>query len=123
MLGTRLRQRAGKDDLVIKTQRAAITDDFLTRVAESGRGRVILSASSANQPSQERSDLGHGAFTYYLLEGLRGAADRNGDGAITIDEAYYYVAEKVPQATGQSQHPVKKGEVEGELILGRVLRR
>jgi hypothetical protein len=26
----------------------------------------------------------------------------------------------VPEATGQNQNPVKKGEVEGQLILGRV---
>lgn len=101
--------------------RATISDAFLDRISGSGRGRVILSASSANEPSQERSDLGHGVFTYFLLEGLKGAADANQDGVITVDEAYNYVAEKVPESTGQSQHPVKKGEVEGELILGRAV--
>lgn len=101
--------------------RATISDAFLDRISGSGRGRVILSASSANEPSQERSDLGHGVFTYYLLEGLKGAADGNRDGVITVDEAYDYVAEKVPEDTGQTQHPVKKGEVEGELIMGRVV--
>ncbi|MFO0765386.1 MAG: hypothetical protein U0231_01040 [Nitrospiraceae bacterium] len=38
---------------------------------------------------------------------------------ITVDEAYGYVSKKVPEVTGQNQHPVKKGEVEGQLILGR----
>ena len=105
---------------VLSGRRATISDSFLDRLGASGTGRVILSASSANEPSQERSDLGHGVFTYYLLEGLRGAADGNRDGAITVDEAYDYVARTVPDATGQTQHPVKKGEVEGDLILGRV---
>ena len=59
-------------------------------------------------------------FTYYLLEGLRGAADSDGDGIITVDEAYGYVAVAVPRATGQEQHPVKKGTVEGQLLLGVV---
>ena len=27
---------------------------------------------------------------------------------------------KVPQATGQTQHPVKKGEMTGQIILGVV---
>jgi hypothetical protein len=27
---------------------------------------------------------------------------------------------KVPQATGQDQHPVKKGEMTGQIILGVV---
>ena len=33
---------------------------------------------------------------------------------------YTDVSNKVPEATGQNQNPVKKGEVEGQLILGRV---
>ena len=68
----------------------------------------------------EREDLGHGVFTYYLLEGLRGSADTDHDGIITVDEAYGYVSRKVPEVTGQNQHPVKKGEVEGQLVLGQV---
>lgn len=105
---------------ILSGRRATISDSFLDRLGSSGTGRVIMSASSANEPSQERSDLGHGVFTYYLLEGLRGPADTNRDGAITFDEAYDYVARTVPEATGQTQHPVKKGEVEGDLIMGRV---
>ncbi len=70
--------------------------------------------------SEEREDLGHGVFTYYLLEGLRGKADLDRDGIITVDEAYNYVSKKVPEATGQDQNPVKKGEVEDQLILCRV---
>jgi hypothetical protein len=42
------------------------------------------------------------------------------DGMITIDEIYRYVSMKVPQATGQDQHPVKKGEVTGQIILAVV---
>jgi hypothetical protein len=34
-----------------------------------------------------------------------------------VDEAYRYVSTHVPPATGQEQHPVKKGTVEGRLIL------
>lgn len=97
--------------------RANISDAFMERIA-SGRGRVILSASGANEVSQEDEKLGHGVFTYYLLEGLRGPADTDGDGLITVDEAYSYVSRRVPQATGQEQNPVKKGSVEGQLIIG-----
>jgi hypothetical protein len=37
---------------------------------------------------------------------------------ITIDEVYRYVSMRVPQATGQDQHPVKKGEMTGQIVLG-----
>lgn len=42
------------------------------------------------------------------------------DGAITVDEVYGYVSKHVPQVTRQEQHPVRKGTVEGRLILGIV---
>jgi uncharacterized caspase-like protein len=103
---------------LFSSRRATITDGFLNRLT-AGKGRVILSASSANEPSQEFAELGHGVFTYYLVEGLKGAADANHDGVVTVDEAYNYVSREVPEATGQTQHPVKKGEIEGELIIGR----
>ena len=99
--------------------RANISGAFLERISQ-GKGRVILTASDANELSIERDDIKHGVFTYYLLEGLRGKADLDKDGVITVDEIYRYVSTKVPQATGQSQNPSKKGEVTGQIILGVV---
>lgn len=103
-------------------RRAFVSDTFLTRLAR-GRGRVVLTASRASEVSEERDLLRHGVFTYYLLEGLRGAADTDRDGYVTVDEAYAYVSRTVPAATGQGQHPQKKGDVEGQFPLGRVLPR
>jgi len=101
------------------SRRAVISDNFLTRLSK-GKGRVVLTASRAGEISEERDELGHGVFTYYLLEGLKGKADIDGDKMVTVDEVYAYVSKHVPMVTGQNQHPVKKGEVEGQLILGRV---
>jgi uncharacterized caspase-like protein len=100
-------------------RRAIVSENFLARLSK-GKGRIVLSASKASEVSEEREDLGHGVFTYYLLEGLKGKADADKDGIVTVDEVYAYVSKKVPEATGQNQHPVKKGEVEGQLVLGHV---
>ena len=96
--------------------RANISDSFLDRIA-GGKGTIIMTASGANEVSAEDEKLQHGVFTFYLLEGLRGAADVDNDGLITVDEIYQYVSVQVPRATGQEQHPIKKGTVEGHLIL------
>ncbi|MEW6672612.1 MAG: caspase family protein [Thermodesulfobacteriota bacterium] len=96
--------------------RASISEVFIDRIA-GGKGRVIMTASGANEVSAEKDDLRHGVFTYYLVEGLKGAADTDRDGVVTVDEAYTYVSRQVPAATAQEQHPVKKGTVEGRLIL------
>jgi uncharacterized protein YgiM (DUF1202 family) len=100
-------------------RRATVSDAFLSRLSK-GKGRVVLTASRASEISEEREELGHGVFTYYLLKGLRGPADMDADHLITVDEAYAYVSQHVPVATGQNQHPVRKGEIEGQLILGQV---
>ena len=97
--------------------RANLSGGFLDRLSH-GKGRVMLTASDANEISIEKDELNHGVFTYYLLEALRGKGDLDGNGSITFDEVYRYVSLKVPQATGQEQHPVKKGEEKGEIILG-----
>jgi hypothetical protein len=96
--------------------RANISDAFLDRIT-GGKGTIIMTASGANEVSAEDEKLQHGVFTFYLLEGLAGAADADKDGLITVDEIYQYVSVQVPRATGQEQHPVKKGTVEGRLIL------
>ena len=90
---------------------------FLSRLAE-GKGRIILTASRGNELSRESPKLKHGVFTYVLLEALRGSADRNDDGFITIAEVYDYVVHKVPKYA--NQHPMWKGEASGDLVIGRV---
>ncbi len=48
---------------------------------------------------------GHGVFSYFVLKGLEGAADENGDGAVTGEELIRYVTSQVPRATDEKQHP------------------
>lgn len=110
---------SGGRTISVADTRANIGDGFLDRVV-SGRGKVIITASAANEVSVEKDEMQHGVFTYYLLEGLRGKADLDRDSMITVDEAYRYVYEQVPRATGQEQHPVKKGTVEGNVVLSIV---
>ncbi|MBI2369595.1 MAG: caspase family protein, partial [Deltaproteobacteria bacterium] len=96
-----------------------LNDQFLERLTRS-KGRVIVTAAAANEVSLELPEFGHGIFTYYLLEGLRGKADANGDGIITLGEVYQYVEEQVvrkSRAAGGRQHPVMKGEMEGAFPL------
>jgi hypothetical protein len=110
---------SGGRTISVADMRANIGDGFLERVV-GGRGKVIITASAANEVSVEKDELQHGVFTYYLLEGLRGKADLDRDSMITVDEAYRYVYEQVPKATGQEQHPVRKGSVEGNVVLSIV---
>lgn len=83
-------------------------------------GRAIVTASGPSEVSLELPDLKHGLFTYHLLEGLRGAADDDRDGIVTLNELYRYVSRVVPQQArerGGFQRPTMTGVVQGELPL------
>jgi hypothetical protein len=56
---------------------------------------IVLSASGPDQRSWVSDDLRQSVFGYYVVEGLRGAADANGDGRINAWELYQYVAANV----------------------------
>jgi uncharacterized caspase-like protein len=66
---------------------------LLSRLA----GIHVFSASTKNQYAGEFGRLGHGLFTYSLLEGLRGPADSSpADGSVTVSEIMSYVETQMP---------------------------
>ena len=89
-------------------------------------GKVLFAASQENQSSYEpnteklKKKFGHGIFTYYLLQGLRGEADKNEDGTITIAELRDYVSPQVKEFTEEhfssAQVPKVKGNVSTPLF-------
>ena len=80
--------------------------DRLTRAT----GHATLAASSESKPAMEGYE-GHGVFTYVLLEGLKGEADSNDDGFVTLLELASYVENEVPERSyekwGYEQVPQK----------------
>jgi len=51
---------------------------------------------------------GHGIFTYYVVKGLEGEADTNGDGIVSADELAEYVHTNVRDATNAAQNPTSE---------------
>ncbi len=98
------------------------TNRLLARLAETKPGLAVLSASSASESSNEaqRWGGGHGVFTFFLAEGLRGAADDNQDGIVTIRELYDYVYLRVSDETGGQQHPELKGTFDNQMPVAGV---
>ncbi|GAA0251395.1 hypothetical protein GCM10010492_59700 [Saccharothrix mutabilis subsp. mutabilis] len=99
--------------------------DLDRRFLGNGRGRVVLTASRAWEYSFEGTTLVTDApvrsvFTAGLVDGLRtGRADRDGDGYVTVDEAFLYASEHVA-AGGGDQTPQRWAyAAEGALVLAR----
>lgn len=72
-------------------------------------GIALLMSSKAEELSLEDHGLRQGVFTYYVLRGMKGAADTNNDYIVTIKELYSYVYTKVREYTAGVQTPVLTG--------------
>jgi uncharacterized caspase-like protein len=93
-------------DLGVQPMGNNLVNQYLTRYAGEGQ-RAVLTASDISETSMEGKMWGggHGVFTHYLLEGMKGKADRDSDGTVTAGELFDYVHDQVTQATKQQQNP------------------
>lgn len=74
-------------------------------------GVHIMASSQKDQLATEVKELGHGVFTYTLLEGLNGIADgAPKDGVVTVKELQAYVEARLPELSlkyrTERQYPV-----------------
>jgi ABC-type branched-subunit amino acid transport system substrate-binding protein len=101
----------------------------LVRDLPSGTGVAVLTASGETEFSlEEVADRAAAAarpsyFTEAVVAGIgTGAADRDGDGRITVDELYDYVYRRIVEGPSP-QRPRKMGHTEGEVVIAEVGRR
>lgn len=82
---------------------------------------VVLMSSRPTETSIEANTAvgGTGLFTKYLVQGMRGAADKNNDRAITLAELYRYMRQGIRQASNNQQTPVLYGNVSSSKVLIR----
>jgi hypothetical protein len=89
-----------------------------------GRGRVVITASSAMEYAFEAGQLTAvsgqpSVFTSAVVQGLEtGEADRDRDGRVSVDELYDFVFEQVRQAT-PNQRPGMFSDVQGALYIAQ----
>ena len=84
-----------------------------------GRGRYLITSSTAIQPSMELEKYETSLFTTFLVEGIGGAADSNNDNIITIEELYRYVeAEMLREFPQQSPKNLVIGTM-GDVVIAR----
>lgn len=77
---------------------------FLRDSSNQVQGFAFLSSSSADEDAQESDRIGASFFTYFFVAALRGAADRNHDGKITLTEAYQFAYEQTLGRTQNTAH-------------------
>ncbi len=104
-------QSAGALDNVVAL-RGVAEEKAIAQLARA-TGTHWLTASGSEQFAAEFKQLGHGTFTYVLLEALTGKADKGSDRKITVKELDAYLQEIVPEVTakyrGAAQYPASYG--------------
>jgi hypothetical protein len=82
-----------------------------------GEGVVFLTASASHEDAQESDALRGSFFTHYLVSGLLGAADHDGDGRVTLAEAYAHAYDSTLRASSRTlagpQHPTFSYQLKG----------
>jgi len=80
-------------------------------------GTHVIAASTKDQFAAEVKDLGHGVFTYTLLEGLKGKA-AGGSDTVTVRRLMGYIEEQLPEVTeGISRRYSSPWWIHGEWIF------
>jgi hypothetical protein len=89
-------------------------------------GSVLIASSSGVESAHESENLRGSFFTYHFAAGLRGAADRDGDGEVTLTEAFDYARDRTVRDTvrlaPEPQHPSYAVNLRGrhDLVLAAV---
>lgn len=94
---------------LIRTKGGKKRPGFMVDASSQVKGQAIITSASADEEAQESDRIGASFFTHHLVAALRGAADADGDGKVTLNEAYKYTFHetlKRTQGTASGpQHP------------------
>lgn len=97
----------------------ALDDQMVTQ------GTAVLASTAAGEDALESDELQASFFTHHFVSALHGAADGDGDGRVTVSEAFQYASEHTLASTASTmagpQHPTYRLELGGrhELVLSR----
>ncbi len=100
----------------VKGVRTGRTFELALEDRTAAEGMAIITSSAAGESSQESDRLRASFFSHHLLNALRGAADQDGDGQVTLAEAYAYTYRQTLRSSGRTldlQHPTYEYDVRG----------
>ncbi len=106
----------------IAGQKTTAIGAVVEKLGETPGEMLGLMAARPTELSLEGPEFGggHGAFTYSVLRGLDGAADRDHDGFVTAGELIDFVTTDVPRLTHNKQHPRDFGNMDDMTMLSNL---
>ena len=96
------------------------TKGVIEPIIVADKGVIGFYSCKSGQQSIEKKEYKNGVFTYVLVRGLKGAADVDEDGYISISDLENYVKKQVPSLSERKQTPVVLNSEVGDAILFRI---
>jgi len=102
--------------------------DFVLPTDETARGVAYLASTAAGEVAQESAVIGASFFTFHLEAAMRGAGDANGDGQVSLTEAFHYTSSRTITGTSATaagpQHPTYNFRMagRGDVVLSDLRR-
>lgn len=97
-----------------------MTPEFQKHVFAEAEGLAILASCKQGQLSWEWPEMNTSVFTHFLLEALRGQADLDQKGFVTVSDASRYVTDGVKRWSvthSRPQTPTLQADVVGDIVL------
>ncbi len=94
--------------------------DYYKTLAQAQPGTALILSSKGEETSLESSGLRQGVFSHFLIRGLKGEADKDGNKIVTVQELFDFIDENVRAYTMNRQSPVMKGQYDGTMTVSVV---
>ncbi|MCF8246161.1 MAG: caspase family protein [Saprospiraceae bacterium] len=97
-----------------------VLEDYYKTLAQAEAGTALIMSSKGEETSLESSGLRQGVFSHFLIRGLKGEADKDGNKIVTVQELFNFVDENVRAYTINRQSPVIKGQFDPKMTVSVV---
>lgn len=97
-----------------------VLEDYYKTLAQADAGTALIMSSKSDETSLESSGLRQGVFSHFLIRGLKGEADKDGNKIVSVQELFAFVDENVRTYTMNRQSPVIKGQFDSKMTVSVV---
>ncbi len=104
----------------VKTPLYITLEKFYKAFEETQGGMALLLSSKGEEFSLEDGGLRSGIFSHFLIRGLKGEADSDGDKIVTIKELFDFVYQKVRRYTANVQTPTLSGKFDAKMPVAMI---
>ena len=97
-----------------------VIDNYYTSLMDAEAGTALILSSKSEETSLESSGLRQGVFSHFLIRGLKGEADINGNKIVTVQELFDFLNGNVRSYTGRKQSPQIRGDYDKDMTVSVV---